>query len=609
MPVERLGDGVTTLPEGHLAGAPLDSYLGESETTAYALDSKRGSVTVERDGGTTSYSPARGYRIVVLVTDVRVLIAVGGADGGDDRVASVPLATITGVDSESGRLLGGSLAVETTAGERWTVPCRGDLEPVVEYLDRGRRAWSHGERLVDNADERIEEAAASLEADDPDAALSALDEAESVVDRGIDHLGEFDIGSAVADNAGLTQRRRRIRRLRRRALARRGELANERAQGHWDRAEYGSAADALQTVQTAYADALAVDAPRPDDGDLEERLAVLEWRMADLKRTPLAEATAALARARETVDPLWRAPRLAEALGRYRDLLGLSWGPDASFKGDSDEIRDRVREIVAEIVPARVDLSQRALVAADRFAARGRTEAALSACDVADAHLDRARSTAAELAPDRVAAIDTRKEAVADQRERCTDIEAADTGTEAGVAVDTPETGGQGGTDDTDSEAPQAGTADVASDTPEAADTGIEARLRALDGGAFTRLIATVWEALGWETSAFTAAVEQYDVIATQDRPLPLRVLIWTVHSPDDPIGTATVDRCAADRAGIEHADAAALVTTGAVPREVRERADEHNVKLLDRADLVELLDREGLTHLLDRADPGAGME
>ena len=620
--MERFSDGETALPEGHVAGAPLESYLGGREATAFVLSSKRGSVTVEREGETATYSSARGYRVVVLVTDIRVLIAVGGADGGDDRVVSVPLATVKRVDSESGRLLGGSLTVETTGGEQWTVPCRGDLDPVVAFLDSGRRAWSHGVRLVDNADERIEAAATSLETGDPDAALSALEEAESVIDRGVDHLEEFDIGPAVADNAGLTRRRRRIRRLRRRAFARRGDRANERAQRRWEQADYGATADAMRAAKAAYVDALAVDAPRPSDEDLDERIAALEWRMADLKRTPLAEATAALAGARETVDPLWRAPRSAEALAQYRDLLGLSWGPDASFKGDSDEIRDQVTEIVAEIVPARVDLSRRALAAADRFAARGRTEAALSACDAADAHLDRARSVAAELAPDRVAAIEARRAVVADQRERCAGSAtdpgavagaAVDSATDPGVDVDTTGGGeraspGETAPPERETDTPESGPTAVAAESEDAgadAEDGMEARFRALDNGAFTRLVANVWETLGWETSAFTAAVEQYDVIATQERPLSLRVLIWTVHSPEDPIGTATVDRCAADRAGIEHADAAALVTTGAVPEAVRERADEHNVKLLDRADLVALLDREELAHLLDRVDPG----
>lgn len=588
----RLGDA---LDPDHLASDRLQSTLGTRERPQFVLASKRGSVEIERDTGTESHSAARGYRTVTVVTDLRVLVAVGGAEGGDDRVESVPLATVDDIDTESG-FLGGSLRLETAAGATWVLPCKGDLTEVVEYLQTATRAWSRGERIAAEVDDHLDAANDHLDAGAPEAALSATSEAESLIERGRDRLAAFDIGEAVAANAGLDQRRRAVRAIRRRAHAAAGDDAREQAHRHWQAEQYDRALSCYEAASAAYERARAFDAPRPDDGALADRIDGVDAAQSALAGVPRAEAIAACDHARDCADPVERAERFETALARHRDLLEHCWGPDAAFEGDTDAVRERIVDIVESLSDARIAAARRSLTTADRLDARGEKSAALDACDAAETHLREARTVAAEILPSEVAVLDAWLDGVEEQRDRLT----ADPATAEPNETDDPTPGEDG--PDTVALAPD----EVAETTSEddrdgpAEDPDVTAALRALDRKAFTRLVAAVWGALGWETTVFAASVDQYDVLARRDWPVELRVLVWTVHTPGETVRTGAVDRCAADRANVDDADVAVLVTTGEVSEAVRERTREHNVKLLTAADLADVVERESLHGLLE---------
>jgi hypothetical protein len=601
---------VSDIESSGLAGAPVTETVGPDEQVRYALVSKRGDVTVERDGETTEHSAGRGYRTVTVVTDVRLLVVVGGDDGGDDRVVSIPVEAIDSVETHQSFLSGG-LRIETAGGEEWSIPCKGDLDGVVEFVRTATRAWRRADRFAAEAGDLLDDAERTLESGDTDAAFAALDEAEEMVVGGRDRLAEYDVGSRVPEMAGLTDCSERIDALRRRAHATVGDAARRQARTARDVDDYEDAVAAYADARDAYERALTYDGDRPDGESLRERLSSVHGEEAELATTPQSVARAAYERADSRERPLPAARAYRVALDRYRELLGLSWGPTAFFVGDSDAIEERILDIVDGVVDARVAATRRALSAADTFEVRGATDPALSACAVAEAHLEAARDVVTELAPDREGVLDVYLGAVEDARDR---IESAtvDEASEGGgtVALPPPE-------DEAVSTADESATAGVAVDegtdewaslepagedtVPEAGADGLAAALGGLDREACRGLVADTWRALGWETTVFGASPDQYDVVAALETPVDLRMAVWVVHDPEGSLSAADVDRCSADQSPT---DVVALVTTATVPDTVRERADDHGVKLLDRTDLTALLESEGLTHLLSSATP-----
>jgi len=597
----------------YLAEGPISASVGEDEQVAFVIMNKRGGVTVDRGGDSETYKPGRNYRTLVAVTDVRLLIAVGGAGDSGDRIVSVPLSTITGVDTESS-FLGGALVVETDAGEQWSIPCRDDLAPVTSYLQHAKRAWSKADRLLAEVDERITAAEDRLETDDHEGALELADDAISVVAHAREELSTFEIGRGVVANADFERREASIRTIQRRVHA---GVASEQltlARDASESRQYRTAHDHFERASDACERAMAIDADEPSDEELADRRAEIERELAALERAPAAVAADALEDAGTNDDPEDRAAALERALDTQRDLLGLCWGPEATFEGDPEQIRERIVGIVDEIVAARLDAVRQSLVAADRLAVRDRPEQALAECDRATEQLDAARDVARELVPDRVETIDTWAETVDEQRARVEDDGSAVTADAASVSGEVATAAGPASTESAEpTDGVVAGTTTVqevavseddatgaTADSEQGDPESPEEKVAALDQSSFTRLIADVWRELDWQTTAFTESVDQYDVMATREQPVELRMLVWAVHSPDSELDTTVVDRCATDRANVDRADVAALVTTGSVPEPVRERASEHNVKLLEREDLLALLEREELDHLVD---------
>lgn len=616
----------------YLAEGPLSSYLGEREDVAFVMHAKRGSVTAERDGDRKTYKPARGCRTVVAITDLRVVIAIGGADEGSDRVVPIPFSTVTRIATDSG-LLRERLVVRTEAGERWSMPAGGDLGPVVAYLEDAQEAWSQADRAAARIEEQLATARARLEDGDPDAAHEAAEEAVSMIAAGRERVRAFDLGDRVLVHAGFDEYRADVRSIQRRALA---ALADE----HASRADHYEAAGRLRTACEAHEDArdtaeqaLAIDAEQPPDEQLEVQIETAERERARLEGLPRERATAALEDARSIDDPERRAERLADALAAHRDWLGLSWGPSAPFAGDPDAIQARILDVVEEIVDARTAVIDRLLAAAERLHAEGRTEQALSACEQADDHLQQARTVVTELAPDREETLRTWRVEI-DHRRALIEREAV--GVDDGDDLDSWSSGrdklDEGSPESTDASASTDNGSAVAGVTTKTADrttperenrhddggfgeawerldtvpdrgadrrVSAEAELRAMDDGEFRTFVAACWSELGWETTIFAQSRGQYDVMAIRRQLIDLRVLIWTVHRPDGDLDASTIDRCVTDRDNVDRADAAAVVTTANVSDSVRDRAASHDIKLLDLQDLLDLLEDEGLTDLV----------
>ena len=612
-----LGDAIDT---SYLSGQQLHETLTETERVAFVLVSKRGDVTIEREGETETYESGRRRRVVTVISDVQIVVAVGGASEGSDEILTIPLSSVRSVDTESG-FFGGTLSVETTDGETWALPCKGEFEPVVAYLDDARRAWSRADRLLAEVDERLERARAALDGEDIQETLDIVEETDSVLAHMESKLSGFDIGASVYEHAGVDDREGEIASIRRRAFARRGAQARERARTQYEDGRYAEAADAYEQARQAYQRAEAFDASTPPTVEIQSQIDDIDDALRELRSVPIERARAAYNRVYERLDPVERAAQLETALERYRTVLELSWGPTAPFEGEAARIRARIVKIVGDIVDARTDAARRALQAARTFESRGQTNAALAATATAGDHVEGARTVATELAPDHLDVLDAWQEGIERHRDR---IEAPATAgiamveeeskessaddaseeqagdaepTTSGIAMTEPEDETDANTE-SDQEA-ESGIAlsEKGEQAPQTSAERIEAALRAVDQPTLTRLVEQVWQREGWQTTTATDSDTQYDLVATRQRPVPLEVLVWT--SPADTLEERVVDRCIGDRRQESEADAAAVVTTGDVPVTVRKRAADHNVKLLDRSDLVSVVERENLADRL----------
>jgi len=569
----------------YLVDGPLSSYLGDREQVAFVIHAKRGGVTLERDGDSETYKPTRGHRTVVAITDLRLVIAVGGADAGGDRVIPIPFSAVTRIDTDSG-LLRDRLLVRTEAGEQWSLPADGDVQAIVSYLEESKAAWSQADRFGARADEQLVTARRRLEDGEPEAAREAADEALSVLAAGREQVRAFDVGDRVLVHADFDSDREDARTIQRRALV---MLADD----HLDRADQYEAAgrlraahDALRNARATAEQARSIGAGQPSDA-IDERLQSIERDLTRLEQHPRETAVTALNEADVVDDPRQRARRLAAALRAHRDWLSLCWGPDAPFDGDTETIRERILEIVDALVGAHTAVIERHLAAAEQLHATGRTEQALAACDVAADRLATARETVTELAPDQLPTVTQWRIAIDHQRaliEHATDI----TGSDHSIEWDGVSNDGASFvwiSNDPDSDDDRRATLDT--------------EIRAMDESDFTTFVASCWRELGWKTTIFAHSSAKYDIMAIRRRAIDLRVLIWTVHAPGQDLDTSIVDRCITDRDDTDRADAAALVTTADVPDSVRQRAADHDIKLLDREALLDLVEDEQLADLV----------
>ncbi len=612
----------------YLADGPLSSYLGDSEQVAFVIHAKRGGVTVESDENSETYKPTRGHRTVVAITALRLVIAIGGADAGSDRVIPIPFSAVTRIDTDSG-LLRERLLVRTEAGQQWSLPVGGDLEAVVAYLEESKAAWSQADRFAARADEQLVAARSRLD-DEPDAALEAAEEALSVIAAGREQVRTFDVGDRVLVHADFDAYREEIRTVQRRALVRAADEHFERADHYEAVGRLRAAHEAFRNGRDAAERARSIDADQPPDGEIEERLQSVERDLARLEDRPRETATTALSDAEAIDDPQQRARRLADALAAHRDWLSLCWGPDSPFEGDTETIQERILEIVDALVGAHTSVIERLLAAAERLHANGRTEQALAACDEASDRLASARDAVAELAPDRESTVVQWRIAIDHQR-ALIEYDVSRDGSDHSIERDDHVTSGRTSAGDDRSGPEETIVAGITARDPDSAESSgsdldptdtsswvsitddpddsrdsagdhratVDTEIQAMDESRFTEFIAACWRELGWETTIFAHSSAKYDIMAIRRRAIDLRVLIWTVHTPGQDLEASVVDRCVTDRDETERADAAALVTTANVPEPVRQRATDHDIKLLDRDDLLDLVEDERLADLV----------
>lgn len=545
---------------GYLRDQPLIEYLEESERVAFLLANKKKGVRRESDADSTAFTPGDGYQAIAAITDTRVLFVVGDCEGDGDRMFAVPYTEIEDVKTNRG-VLTKRLDVWSTQGVRWRffVKSTVDIGPAAEYLERAAVVWSRVEGQLHHANTEADAVETHLEADDHEQAQAAAKTARDHIEEAQRKATELteDRADAIWERIDETEGR-----LDETVLdihvSKAKTLVNE-AEQQWRQEKYNKAYDSFLAARNQYERGLDVGRARGVESTSEIRAAADEVTQSidQLSKSPLQRAEETYDRAMATEEPDIAVDLLEDALEKYQTALVLDWGNDDSrFAGDSEELQARIEEIVEQIESTRRELAEQKRTTADWYIEDLQYERAREQYAQAKSHLETALSIVEELKPDLAPALS------ADIRELEDEIEqAAQLGEEVGFQFVGDEVDDEEHTDG--------------------------------DEAAFRDLVASVWAAMGWETTAQDEGV--VDVIATKEHPMPEKQLIVTQRCPGGVCDESAVEPSVAIRDTDRDADVVAVVTSGSFTSAATARAREHNVKLIDGDRFDDILEAEGM--------------
>ncbi|MBX0284918.1 hypothetical protein EGH22_01140 [Halomicroarcula sp. F28] len=584
--VSRTGGG-GFLSTGYLADEPAVALVEDDETMQYVLTNRKRGVTVESATETAQVKPDSSHRTVVVVTDRRLLVLVG-RDGGDEQT-SIALSTVTDVAATRGRR-NGELAVERDDDTTWQIPTGTDgLDTLAAYLEEAAAAWREVEASLSAVEDRLSAAARFQRDGEYDRALSVARETRDAVERARSRAVGFN-----RDHPGnaLQARSQRVVAQRVATLGAIHVARAREAAGTGDRlfraGNYEGAREAFERAREEYDSALTEGERRLEDPHAirVERNRV-DRLVADIDDSPLPSAITADRAAVAAEDLAEAAAHWETALSGYRLALTAAEGDgDSLYRGDPDQLRDRITTVAESLAAAQRTVGEEARRAGDWYADAEQYEAALEEFATAAEAFDGALETATETYRDAVPHLKADVEALQRRIDRA---RAARDGEDPGA--DRIES------DDEPAYEVSATLGDVEAPTeiadaikPPTVDSGpgqtVE-RLERLDGPAVTGLVAEALTATGWETQAASPRTP-FDLLATRgdDR---MGVVV------SDGGDRAAVTECA-QVTGAAGTDAVMLATTSPVPDDVEQTATERDVRLLDRESLAAIVDSQGLT-------------
>ncbi|MFW6437063.1 MAG: hypothetical protein ACOCYZ_05470 [Halococcoides sp.] len=535
----------------------LEEYLGDDEEPQYLLTNGQRGIIVEDDGTREEIEPSPGHSTFVILSDVRTLFVVGGANGREDRVVNVPYVEVVAVRREES-FFSERLVVATPA-QQWEFPFKGDLERAESHLKEALSAWSGARTAIESFRDRMADALDHLDDAEYEDALDRADAAEAALMQAESRLESLGAGAmqSLTHLAGEDD----VATLRARIHRERGEQHYERAQDALETNDYHEAFDAMMAARAAFRRAVDLQ-PATLDEPIADRLGRVERDLDDLSSCPLEEARSAYDRALE-LDGMGRAIALEEALGEYRDALSVCWGDRGEqFEGDPDAIRDRIIEIVEGIYEAWTTLAWDRLIDGDAYADQGDDERARTHYEDARTHLERAREVTRELHPDLDSDLDPWFDAVDDRLES---IESRSTVDTDRVSEPRP-----------DLNPLSAGVFDR--------------QLDALDTPELIELLADAVTRNGWSTTTVVNTDDPYNMIASRNDLFELQILVCVVG--DATPSARDVTRLADAVESTPGADVAVLVAPE-IPPPVHDRARDRGVHVLDAERLATVLDSD----------------
>jgi hypothetical protein len=308
--------------------------------------------------------------------------------------------------------------------------------------------------------------------------------------------------------------------------------------------------------------------------------------VTDIDDSPLPAALTA-DRAAVAADDPSAAAHWETALSGYRLARTAADGDgDSLYRGDPDQLRDRITTVAESLAAARRTVGEEARRAGDWYADAEQYEAALEAFETAAEAFDAALETARESYPDAVPHLRADVEALQRRIDRA---RASRDGEDPGAPrIDS---------DDEPAYEISATLGDVEGPTaiadaiePPSADSDREStveRLAQLDRSALRRVVAEALSATGWETQAASPRTP-FDFLATRE---DARMGVVVSERGD----TDAVTECG-QVTGAAGTDSVMFATTPPVPDGVERAATERDVRLLDRVSLADIVDIQRLS-------------
>jgi tetratricopeptide (TPR) repeat protein len=596
-----------------LSGAPLGSYLDGDEDPRYVARNKTHGLAVAGEGPLASLRPDDDYQAFLLVTDRRIIVVAGAADG--DRHLTLELQDVVQASARSTGLRESTLRIETDAGQTLAFACRANLRTVAAAIDDAAQSWAGALRRLEEVAADLGDARDHIGAGEYNRAVAALAGVGNPLDSTLSVGRRLGPGAAAYIEPRVDAARRTLELRRRLALAGRAGTRHAAGQDAWNRGAFETAAEEYDRAVEDYEAALETPGLEPSDAALLARLRGAVAEREILRVGPVVAAETARERAQACTDPEAAAEAWETTIDRLHAALGLTWPTGGSFAIDSADLRERAAAASEAAIEARRETARRWLAAGDRIAARGHQAEAIQAYERARPHLDRALELAEELFPQRVRelerAVGRLEDRVAGEGvpDDAVPVEAPmpaalverldlDAVTDVASLHSAPRAESEDSSPADGEPATEATAADEGSDaaSPTVEDPVDVATLESLDAAALRELVADLWAAEGWSTEQLSVTARGvYDVVGERGDP-PERVLVWVVPRAEaESVGAPVVEGIATTRDRAETADRAALVTTGRLRMSARRAASDSEVTVLDREALADRLVEAGL--------------
>lgn len=390
----------------------LDGIIADTESILGSFRSRDGVVRTEGDDRTVV-----DRTVLLAVTERRILLTVpdspqsGAVTLCYDEIASVsvgqPVLSLTTVEGIGLQLRGPSSVPSDAAGHlRWVGDIRRRVRSLTNDVDLAAGAirnhadaleWEEGLDTYRETRESLDELLNDVFCTEPvpEAVLApelteigrTLETAHTrlFIERGRDRL---ELGRQLIENGDYEQ----------------GRKVLQQAQADHERAR--ELRDAVER-----ADAFQFGTQR----DLAEDIESLGWKIETAAAEPIRQAHEAKLSAKSAGDLGEAVDHWERAFRRYGHVLTLEWGADErNFAGDPEKVRPELERAGIALIECHSELADECWNdGADKQDA-GELKAALQSCLDAQRHLERAHELAAEFAPDRVDAIATRLETMAD---------------------------------------------------------------------------------------------------------------------------------------------------------------------------------------------------
>lgn len=585
------------LSSGYLADEPAQSVVEADEKIQFVLTNRKRGVRVEAGGASEQVTPDGRYRTVAVVTDRRLVVLVGRAQG--DERTEIPLADVTEVDTERGRRAG--QVIVDRPESTWHIHTDTDgLDAVATYLGDATEAWREVESLLGTVESKLEQAASLQSAAEFDRALAVARSTKEYLSSARAAARQFTTdypGTALQDRLAAVETRQR--RTEAAVLVARARDATDVGERLSAEKNYEAAREAYERAREEYDAALSVAGDELADVErIRDERARVDRVVTRLRESPLREAIEADKAAVAAEDPDDVADHWETALERYEHALEKIAGTaDSRAMGDPDRIRERMTTVAESLTATQRTVGNDAMRAGDWYADTGQYEAAMEEFDRATEALGAALATAKEYYPDAVDHLQTERAALAQRIDR---VEATLDGDDLEDHIDAD----SGGTDDVDlsvgtvEEPATIGdpteieeSIDLSLSDPDSLPESTAGRLRDLDRESLTAVAA---DALDRTDLAVQDAPEKtpFDLFARQgDRRLGI-----VIHAPDEGVLTDGVVTHCAEVCGAAGTDGVVLVTTGHVPTPIEQLAEEQDVRLLRTESLAAIVDTENLT-------------